>query len=198
MPYARKDLLTWRPGIYYHIYNRGARQLTIFREPTNYLFAISKIKEYCRAYNIRMIAYCLMPNHYHFLTRQEDEKPAGNLPQSVFNSYSKAYNKMYGHSGTLFEGRFRAKPVQTSSHLLHLCRYIHGNPVKDGLVANPGDWPYSNYLDWIGKRNSTLLDRDFIESQFGNAQEYQKFLFQYLKNHNLPNDVLQFLQDLER
>jgi putative transposase len=80
------------------------------------------------------------------------------LPQFVFNSYTKAYNKAYQHSGTLFEGRFRAKPVQNSIHLLHLCHYIHGNPVKDGLVADPADWQYSNYLDWIGERNGSLLD----------------------------------------
>ena len=128
----------------YHIYNRGARQVTIFREPTNYLFTISKLKEYSQTKQIRVIAYCLMPNHYHLLVRQNSEEPAGDLPQFVFNSYSKAYNKMYSHSGTLFEGRFRAKAIQTTSHLLHLCRYIHGNPVKDGLVAEPGDWHYSN------------------------------------------------------
>ena len=198
MPYARKNLLIWQPGMYYHIFNRGAWQVTIFREPTNYLYTLSKIKEYCRAYDISMIAYCLVPTHYHFLVRQDGEKPAGNLPQFVFNSYSKAYNKMYSHSGTLFEGRFRAKPVQTSSHLLHLCRYIHGNPVKDGLVADPADWPYSNYLDWIGERDGKLVDRDFIESQFDNAQEYKKFLFQYLNSRDMPEDVIKFLDDLEK
>ena len=145
-----------------------------------------------------MIAYCLEPNHYHFLTRQDGNEPAGNLPQFVFNSYTKAYNKMYQHSGTLFEGRFHAKPVQTSSHLLHLCRYIHGNPVKDSLVTDPADWPYSNYLEWIGERNGTLVDREFITSQFDNAEEYKKFLFEYLKTLQLPDDVKRFLDDLEK
>jgi len=132
MPYARKNSLNWQKGMYYHIYNRGARQVTIFREGTNYLFTISKIKAYSQAKRISVIAYCLMPNHYHFLLRQDGEEPAGNLPQFVFNSYSKAYNKKYAHSGTLFEGRFRAKVVETNRHLIHLCRYIHGKPVKAG------------------------------------------------------------------
>ena len=198
MPYARRDTITWQAGMYYHIYNRGAHQLTIFREPTNFLFTIEKIKEYSRANQISMIAYCHMPNHYHFLVRQDGERPASNLPQFTFNSYSKAYNLKYSHSGTLFEGRFRAKPVQTSSHLLHLCRYIHGNPVKDGLVADPADWPYSNYLEWIGERNGSLVDRDFIKDQFSNAEEYKKFLFEYLKTRHLPDDVKKFLDDLEK
>lgn len=198
MPHARKNLLIWQKGMYYHIYNRGAHQMSIFREPKNYIFVISKIKEYSRANHISLIAYCLMPTHYHILGRQDDEEAAGNLPQYVFNSYSKAYNKMYGHSGTLFEGRFRAKPILTSSHLLHLCRYIHGNPVKDGLVADPADWPYSNYLEWIGEREGALVDRDFIKNQFDNPIEYRKFLLQYLKIRDLPDDVKRFLNDLEK
>jgi REP element-mobilizing transposase RayT len=198
MPYARKDTLTWQKGMYYHIYNRGVSKVTIFHEETNFLFTIRKIKEYCQANNISMIAYCLMPNHYHFLVRQDGEEPAGILPQFVFNSYTKAYNKKYETSGTLFEGRFRAKVIQTKSHLLHLCRYIHGNPVKDGLVADPADWTYSNYLDWIGERDGKLVDRDFIENQFGNAEEYKKFLFEYLKSRQLPDDVKMFLDNLEK
>ena len=198
MPYARRDILTWQEGMYYHIYNRGVNKFTLFREPKNYLFVISKIKEYSLANHLAMIAYCLEPNHYHFLVRQDSEAPAGNLPRFVFNSYSKAYNKMYQHSGTLFERRFSAKPIQTSSHLLHLCRYIHGNPVKDGLVADPADWPYSNYLEWIGERDGTLVDREFIEKQFDDIEEYKKFLFQYLKSRQLPDDVKKFLDDLEK
>ncbi len=170
----------------------------IFREEANYLFVLGKIKEYSRANDISMIAYCLEPNHYHFLARQDGEEPAGNLPQFVFNSYSKAYNKKYEHSGTLFEGRFRAKAIQTKSHLLRLYRYIHGNPVKDGLVTDPAEWPYSNYLEWIGEREGKLVDHDFIENQFGTAEEYKKFLFEYLKSRQLPDDVRKFLDDLEK
>jgi putative transposase len=184
--------------MYYHIYNRGAHQTSIFHEPTNYLYVIGKMKEYARKFHLAVIAYCLMPTHYHICARQDGEEPAGKLPQFVFNSYSKAYNLKYSHSGTLFEGRFRAKLIKTKSHLLHICRYIHGNPVKDGLVADPADWEYSNYLEWTGERKGTLVDRDFIENQFDNGEEYRKFLFHYLKSRNLPEDVRMFLDDLEK
>jgi putative transposase len=198
MPYARKDTLIWQKGMYYHIYNRGARQLTIFREQTNYLFAISKIKKYSQSQGICVIAYCLMPTHYHILARQDGEKPAGNLPQWVFNSYSKAYNRMYSHSGTLFEGRFRAKAIQTASHLLHLCRYIHGNPVKGGLVSEPCDWPYSNYREWIGERPEMLIDRNFIKEQFSDSDGYKKFLAEYLNTCHLPSDVQKHIDEIEQ
>ncbi|MEM4204952.1 MAG: hypothetical protein QXS54_12870, partial [Candidatus Methanomethylicaceae archaeon] len=69
---------------------------------------------------------------------------------------------------------------------------------KDGLVAHPADWEYSNYLEWIGKRNGTLVDREFIREHFGSGEAYRKFLLEYLQTRNLPEDVLEFLDDLER
>jgi putative transposase len=198
MPYARKDLLTWQKGMYYHIYNRGVSRSTLFREPTNYLFVIEKLQKYSLENLVSVIAYCLMPNHYHLLLRQDGEKPAGNVPQSIFNSYSKAYNLKYQHSGTLFEGRFRAKPIRSTGHLLHLCRYIHANPVKDGLVADPADWSWSNYPDFIGERKGSLIDVQFIKTQFGGEQAYKQFLFHYLKSRQLPEDVQRLISEMEK
>ena len=139
MPHARKDTLIWIPGNYYHIYNRGVQKATLFHEEENYLYVIRKIKKYCREYQLSPIVYCLMPNHYHFLLRQDGEHPAGLLPQRIFNGYTKAYNKRYGHIGTLFEPCYQANTIESETHLLNLCRYIHVNPVKDGIVADPRD-----------------------------------------------------------
>ncbi len=185
------------PGQYYHFYNRGAHRVSIFREPTNYLFVIGRIKKYSAQFHLTMIAYCLMPNHFHFLIRQDGEKAAGLLPQHVFNSYSKAYNKRYQHSGTLFEGNYKVKPVLETSHLLHLCRYIHGNPVKDGMVADPGDWPYSNYLDWIGQRAGKLYDLEFVQANFSSLAAYRTFVFDDLRARDIPEDVKSYLNELE-
>jgi REP element-mobilizing transposase RayT len=81
---------TYLPGQYYHFYNRSAHRKFIFREADNYLFVLRKVKKYLFELELNMIAYCLMPNHYHFLIRQLGEQAAGLLPQRVFNSYSKA------------------------------------------------------------------------------------------------------------
>ncbi len=161
------------PGQYYHIYNHGAHRLPIFKEPENYLFVLRKMKLYAHKFNLKLIAYCLMPNHYHFLIRQDSEQRAGLLPQMVFNSYTKAYNKRYQHSGTLFQDNYKVKVVQTTSHL---CRYIHANPVKDGFAAHPADWPYSNYLEWIGEREGTLFDPAFVRQHFPTPAQYREFV----------------------
>ena len=187
----------YHPGGYYHLYNRGAHKATIFFETDNYLFVLRKVKRYCRELALTPIAYCLMPNHYHFLIRQDGEQRAGLLPQRVFNSYTKAFNKRTGRSGTLFEGHYQVRAVETESHLLHLCRYIHANPVKDGLVENVADWPYSNYPEWVGEREGTLVDREFVRAHFATAEDYRAFVEDFLVRRQLPAELEQQLHAWE-
>jgi putative transposase len=192
MPQKRPEYIS---GQYYHFYNRGAHRASIFRGPGNYLFVLNKVKKYLTEFKLTLIAYCLMPNHYHFLIRQDGEHAAGLLPQRVFNSYSKAYNKRYGHSGTLFEDNYKVKPILRTAHLLHLCRYIHGNPVKDGLVADPADWPYSNYLEWVGQRRGRLYNPDFVRTNFSSPQEYRAFVIADLRGWDLPEEIKKYLDE---
>jgi putative transposase len=198
MPFARQDIIQWEAGNYYHIYNRGARGKSIFRDKTNYLFVLDKMRHYSKALNLTFISYTLMPTHYHFCLRQDGEKPAGLLPQRVFNSYTKAYNKRYLQSGTLFEGRYHAKPVETENYLLHLCRYIHANPVKDGLVGDLDDWDYSNYHEWVGKRQGQLFDPDFVAAYFNTPQDYRNFVLDYLLTRDFPEEIRLYLEQLEK
>jgi len=135
-----------------------------------------------------------MPNHYHFLVRQDGEYRAGLLPQRVFNSYSKAYNNRYEHSGTLFEGPYEAILVDTQSYLLHLCRYIHANPVKDKLVVGLEEWVFSNYAEWIEIRPGTLVDREFIRECFQTPKDYVAFVEEYINTWFLPDGIKGYLE----
>jgi len=121
---AKNALKEYHENGYYHLYNRGVNKGLIYSDEQDYKNFLWLLKIYLSAVDlqgeslkappshklknyfeqIRLIAYCLMPNHYHFLVRQDGDQPAGLLPQRVFNSYTKAYNKRYEHSGTLFEG----------------------------------------------------------------------------------------------
>lgn len=80
--------------------------------------------------------------------------------QKLGISYTKAINKRFDRVGALFQGQFQGKLVTTQTHLLNLCIYIHANPVKDGLVAHPEEWEFSNYLEWMGWREGRLVNRD--------------------------------------
>jgi hypothetical protein len=115
----------------------------------------------------------------------------------VFNSYSKAYNKRYEHSGTLFEGNYRAKSVEVEGYLLHLCRYIHANPIVHGLVDEIADWPYSSYLEWVGEREGTLVDREFVRAYFPAGGQYQAFVAEWLADRRLPQTLAGYLRAWE-
>ncbi|MFN8490295.1 MAG: transposase [Caldilineaceae bacterium] len=184
-------------GGYYHIYNRGAHRQSIFRQTEDYTALLLLVKEYALKLQLAIIVYCLMPNHYHFLLRQDGPNQAGLLPQKVFNSYSKTFNRRYDHSGTLFEGPYKVKLIETDSHLLHLCRYIHASPVKDGIALAPELWLYSNYLEWIGERKGTLVDRPFIADHFPNPQQYVQFVQEYIATRKSTEEVEQYLKALE-
>lgn len=182
------------PGEYYHIYNRGSGRLPIFREQVNYQFLLLRLKKYVGELSVAVIAYCLMPNHYHFLLRQDALDAAGLVAQRVFNSYVKMFNKRYDRTGTLFEGRFKAIHVDRESYLLHLCRYIHANPVKDGLVARLEDWPYSNYHEWIGVRHGSLVDMEFVTANFPQPGLYRQFVQDYLDGRaKMPKEIKPYL-----
>jgi putative transposase len=194
MPYRR---IQFCKGEYYHIYNRGANRQPIFRSDENYRFLLRRVKEYITQDAVAVIAYCLMPNHYHFLMRQDGDTSISNCIQSVFNSYTKAFNKMYTTSGTLFEGRFRSIHVDTDEYVTHLCRYIHRNPLdgKQPLVQNLADWPYSNYPEWLGIRHGTLIDHQFVQGFFSSYGEYQAFVLNYQPSKQLNTQLTPYFLD---
>ncbi|NWG34604.1 MAG: transposase [Chloroflexi bacterium] len=173
MPY-RGDIFA--QGQYYHLYNRGAGKGKIFFNEGNYQYLLRLVKEYAPKYGAAVIAYCLMPNHYHFLLRQESDEPLSKFMQVLFNAYAQALNLQQGRTGTLFEGRFKHKCVEQWEYLMTLCRYIHRNPVEAKLAQKPEDWAYSNYREWIGTRNGALVDRLFVQDHFPSAEEYIRFV----------------------
>ena len=177
------------PGEYYHIYNRGVEHRPIFLKEENYIFLLRRVKQRCAQFKIAIIAYVLMPNHYHFLVRQEGGKTVSQFVQAVFNSYTKAFNQMYRRSGRLFESPFRAVHVSCEDYLLHLCRYLHRNPLEAGLVNDPAAWPYSNYLEWIGQRDGTLVDRTFVQAYFPTPAEYKRFVLEYEPSNSMREAV---------
>ena len=184
-------------GYYYHLYNRGAHKAPIFREHDNYVYVLHQVKKVISEQNLTVVAYCLLPNHYHFLVRQNGDAAAGLLAQYVFNAYSKAYNTRYEHSGTLFEGPFRAIRVDSQPYLLHLCRYIHANPARHGIVTQLEEWPYSNYFECLGLRDGELIDREFVRDCFGTAEQYRQFVLDYVTNRRLPEGLVRMLKELE-
>lgn len=178
---------------YYHIYNRGCNRENIFRSSDNYIFLISKLKDYSIELNVSVIAYCLMPNHYHLLVKQNGNIEAGLLPKNIFNSYTKAFNKTFGRSGTLFEGPYKSIHVDKTEYVVHLCRYIHRNPLDAKIVKNIEDWKFSNYLECVGKRKGVIVEKDFIKDHFGSFEGYEKFVLEYHIDSEIQKAIEHYL-----
>lgn len=134
-----------------------------------------------------------MSNHYHFLLRQNGDFSISKFMQAVFNVYPKAFNTKYQHTGTIFEGPYKSIAVDSTPYLLHLCRYIHRNPLEAGIVAKPEQWHYLNYSEFIGARNGTLVDREFVDENFGTPAEYEAFVMDYVPTEKIQQELRHYL-----
>jgi len=159
-------------GNFYHIYNRGANKQKIFLKPKDYQ-VFTKILSYFLTHptgkifsylnkasqpykrkglpptnsSVHLISYCLMPNHFHLLLKQEAEPTAQNsitnLMRRLSITYSMYFNQKYQHAGALFESKYKNVSITSPEQLLHLTKYIHKNP------KNFSDYPYSSYSDFL-------------------------------------------------
>jgi putative transposase len=185
------------PEMYYHIYNRGNNRENLFIEKRNYTYFLSLYKKHIEPI-ADTYAYCLMRNHFHLgvriKTEQEDLEYIKLNPQisltheilppkkfnpsqafsNLFNAYTKAINKAYGRTGSLFEERFWRIPVMEDAYFLTLIFYIHYNPQKHAFINNFRNWKWSSYLTLTGT-GETKLKRDDILRMFGNINEFKKF-----------------------
>ena len=176
MPYRK---FVFRAGEYYHLFNRGNNCQDIFFERENYRFFLRQLRKYMRPEEIEIVAYCLMPNHYHLLVHLVNDD-LSSLMQPFALSYTKAINKRHGRVGSLFQGRFQAVCVDRDEYLVHLSRYIHLNPVVAKLVEQPEDWEFSSYREYVGLRTGTLPKTEVVLAQFSSMGAYREFVESYV------------------
>jgi putative transposase len=174
--------IIFQTGNYYHVYNRGNNRQLIFFERENYIYFLRQLRNHLITNGVDIIAYCLMPNHYHLLVYLQTDD-FSKLMQAFTLSYTKAINKRYQRVGSLFQGRFQAIHVDQEDYLLHLTRYIHLNPVCANIVEKAEDWEFSSYQEYIDLRQGSLPKIDGTRclrlatpTQFTSADDYRYFL----------------------
>ena len=96
----------------------------------------------------------------------------------------------------MFEGPFKSIEVEDVNYLLELCRYIHRNPVDDGLVEKLEDWEFSNYLEWIGKRNGSLVDLKLRNKYFSDSDKYKSNVENYKSIKRAVKGLRKYLLEL--
>jgi len=132
-------------GLPQHVIQRGNNRAPIFVQPTDYERFRRYLRDACERSGCRVHAYVLMTNHVHLLLTPGGSGQVAALMQALGRRYVRYINDRHHRTGTLWEGRYKACPVDGESYLLHCYRYIELNPVRAGMVVSPADYPWSSY-----------------------------------------------------
>ncbi len=168
-------------GHLYHIYNQGNNRQRIFFQSRNYHFFLKKFRRGLYPF-LDVLAYCLMPNHFHFMVHVKDsDKPQNEFSATIIKnlatllrSYTRAINIQENRTGSLFRTRTKAKsltdnesnryikgsPPSRNNYAYYCFHYIHRNPVKAKLVKRMEDWEFSSFRDFAGLRNGTFCNKE--------------------------------------
>lgn len=189
----------------YHIFNKGVASQPVFTNKSDYqrgedsLYYYKHINppvKYSRLFSLHkddrnnllnqlekekknlvdLIAYCFMPNHFHLLLKQLVDNGISKYLGNFANSYTKYFNTKYERSGPIFQGKFKAVPIESNEQLLHVSRYIHLNPYSASVVSSIKQlktYPYSS----LAKLSTSKVESSLIVNQFKNIDEYCKFVF---------------------
>ncbi|RMF07056.1 MAG: transposase [Candidatus Neomarinimicrobiota bacterium] len=161
------------PASYYHVYNRGNNRERIFYLNDNYRYFLEKFNQRMKNH-LSMIAFCLLPNHFHFLIKTNNEisaKEISNDFRCLFLAYSMAINKQENRSGSLFQKPFKRKIITTEKQLLVAIYYIHLNMVKHGLSLDYQNYAWSSYK-MITDGDSRYLNPEFCLKIFGGKKQF--------------------------
>ena len=145
------------PGIALHIVQRGVDRRNCFREDTDRLVYLALLRDFAKATGCAIHAYCLMTNHVHLLLTPEDALAPAALMYRIGQRYVPYFNRRYGRTGTLWEGRFKSCLVDSPHYILGCYRYIELNPVEAGMARAPGSYAWSSYLGNAGMAENSLL-----------------------------------------
>jgi putative transposase len=185
----------------YHIYNRGNNRQKIFFRPENYLYFLKKVRTHILPH-CDILAWCLMPNHFHFLANMDSRsvqtrKLAGEernvISEGVRNllsSYTQGVNKQNGSTGSLFQQNTKAKLISPDSNCYGLTcfNYIHQNPMKAGLVKKMEDWEYSSFRDYWSRDKNSLHNEEVAVRLLGlNIQTFYEDSYKIIDSADLDN-----------
>lgn len=196
----------------YHIYNRGVEKRNIFLDEQDYAVFLHLLKFYLSPLDpndthpslqfqnysvvrprplenlnkeVQLIAYCLMPNHFHLLLKQTTKDGVTKLLRKVSTTYAMYFNKRNKRVGYLFQGPYKAVYVESDSYLLHLSRYIHLNPLEltSSLLVS---YPYSSYQYYLGLKHARWVKPKIILDYFDKSK-----LLPFLESYQTYSDFVE-------
>ena len=159
---------------WYHVMNRGSRKEPVFLEPKDYAGFVDLLGGSVELWNVRIAAYCLMPNHYHLLI-QTPEANLSRCMRHINGVYTQRFNRFHQCDGQLFRGRYKAILVDADRYLLELVRYIHRNPLRAGIVEKLDAYSWSSHKGYLSSANKwNWLHKDFTLSMLTPEKKVQR------------------------
>jgi len=184
---------------YYHVYARGASRKPIFLDDADYAYFLSLFERYLaiearhdptgRPYahlagTVELLAFCLMPNHFHLMFYQLDEGVISRLMRGAMTSYSRHFNKKYDRSGPLFETRYKSSRISSDEYLMHISRYIHLNH------HNWRGWPWSSYRAYAEPiQCPEWLETERVRGLFATDEHYLEFVADYEAEQRMRDHI---------
>lgn len=161
-------------GFVSHITQRAAGKDILFIDDNDYLSMLALMKELSEKYTVSVYAFCLMPNHMHLLIRP-DKNNLDQFIRDLCGRYAAKFNRRYERRGHLFGGPFRQAVVFDDAYLLAVSLYIHLNPVRAGLVGDPGSYRFSSSLLYMASASKSAFVRpDAVLSLLGKTREERR------------------------
>ena len=202
---SKNAIKEYEAGAYYHIYNRGVEERTIFQDDQDYKTFLSYLKIYLTAPNLQglslkedsispsrqpknysdsvcLLAFCLMPNHFHLLIKQNDDHSISYFMSSVLTKYVRYFNTRHKRIGHLFQGRYKAVKIENEYQWIHLSKYIHRNPLDLSTFKDSPckleEYKYSSFQNYLGLIAQSWVHPDEIIANFGDRRHnsYQNFV----------------------
>lgn len=206
MPYRITPLAN---GEYYHVYNRGVARQPIFTSKKDYKrfllslsyyhfdnlpYKLSRLLQIPQEerdltwqglektgdISVEIVAFCLMPNHFHLLLKQVKDHGISKFMKQITDSYTRYFNTKHERIGPIFQGAFKAVHVGTNEQLLHLSRYIHFNPLASYIVRmeNFLSYPWSSLQNYLNPQDG-FIRPEVILQNFKEPEDYLKFILDH-------------------
>jgi REP element-mobilizing transposase RayT len=164
------------PGGIFHLYNRSNNREIVFKQPENFDYFLKRFRHHLGEH-LELLAFCLMPTHFHFLVRVKTRN-VRKVKDKIgiwLSGYAKAINRRFERHGSLFQQHTKTRHVDDERYLKTLIAYIHNNPVRAGLVDAPEEWQYSSVQLLLKPGTEPFAGWKLMLEQFGSVDACMTF-----------------------
>jgi len=181
-------------GLTQHVIQRGNNKSDIFRTTDDYELFLAAVAEACSLHDLTVNAYVLMTNHVHLMMTPETSEGISRAMQTIGRRYVYYFNHVYGRTGGLFEGRYRATVIDNETYWYTCARYVELNPVRAGLATRPEDYRWSSYRSHALGTTDRLLTYHDLYSRLGASRGARQHAWRAIHREVMPDDQLEALR----